>query len=652
MNHISPLSPKRRNKLCVYSCFALAFTCPIFGGSSLKAATYTYARTTANDAGTVDLWSTGANWDAAPISETDTVLNIGGNTVLGSGDTIFTSNDTASPFLLKDLKVTYKGPDSGVIPVVTISGAPLQITDGGQIHFVYPFTNVNPAVTISNDIIASGTVFLITEGQDTLSGRLSGGEFQKYGDLTLNVSGGILATPSSFGKFYAGGGITNFTGVFEAGQLIIGGGAGTFNSSGMATLSIQIGVADNAGGTLNVTAGNMNSSTFWVGNNAAGVANISGGTVAVAGPVFIGGGYDGNGGGTGTLNISNTGIFSTGTSSGSFQVGAGTAAGAGSGTINLDGGTFATGRSISLGGGANATAKFYFNGGTLQATADNSDWIRVGANSGFVKAGGAVIDTQSFSVRINQGLLADPNSAGGGLTKNGSGTLALGGVNTFTGKTTVNGSGTLLLDSPGVAISSTGASGAGATAGEQADNSDVQINSGATLRLARPDQIISTAKIGLSGGTIATDGFDQGTTEAVGIGALTLSADSVIDFGILDQTVVHFAGSNGQTWDGTLDVWNWSGNAFAGGGPDQLIFGNDGSGLTAEQLSSIRFFSDSGGMRIGFGPAAILMNGEIVPVPEPTAKVAGIAMLAMAGYREGNRRCRLARRRVIAAIPK
>jgi uncharacterized repeat protein (TIGR02543 family) len=84
-----------------------------------------------------------------------------------------------------------------------------------------------------------------------------------------------------------------------------------------------------------------------------------------------------------------------------------------------------------------------FNGGKLTAIgADNADFITTygGGSNTFVASGGAVIDTNGFNI----GILANLINAGGGLTKEGAGTLTLGGLNTYVGDTTVN-SGTLVL---------------------------------------------------------------------------------------------------------------------------------------------------------------------------------------------------------------
>ena len=108
------------------------------------------------------------------------------------------------------------------------------------------------------------------------------------------------------------------------------------------------------------------------------------------------------------------------------------------GTINLNGGILAVNRFIHAGGGQTS---LNFNGGTLKARTSSADFYSTPKNGtafAIVKSGGAIIDTNGFDITIGRPLEADPASPGGGLTKNGAGTLTLGAPSTITGDVTVN----------------------------------------------------------------------------------------------------------------------------------------------------------------------------------------------------------------------
>ena len=97
------------------------------------------------------------------------------------------------------------------------------------------------------------------------------------------------------------------------------------------------------------------------------------------------------------------------------------------------------------------------------------------------------------------------------------------------------------------------------------------------------------------------------------MGALTLTSSGVID--LAGSSLLHFAASGGQTWSGTLSIYNWSGTPTTGGGTEQLLFGSDMTALTQTQLNMINFFSDSGMTFLGTAGWATANNGEVVPVP-------------------------------------
>ena len=194
--------------------------------------------------------------------------------------------------------------------------------------------------------------------------------------------------------------------------------------------------------------------------------------------------------------------------------------------------------------------------------------------------------------------------------------------NTYTGSTTIS-SGTLGINNANSAAS-----------GRISGTSSVTVNNGGTLMLAGSsawtDRINDNATMTLSGGRFDTGGLSEhgATNNTAGIGALTLQSSSIINLGA-GNSIIAFANSSAASWTGTLSIYNWTGNT-AGGGTDQVYFGNDNTGLTSTQLSEINFYSDNGVTSLG--AAMILVDGEIVPVPEPATWFAGsLAMVGLGG---------------------
>jgi fibronectin-binding autotransporter adhesin len=309
--------------------------------------------------------------------------------------------------------------------------------------------------------------------------------------------------------------------------------------------------------------------------------------------------------------------------------------------------------SLTFASNGNYTARL----GSLATTtgAGSSTTIR-GSNSGGT-FGTITLEVGNLGANTDYaGIIA--NNAGGGsnivaFTKVGSGTQTFSGAsnNTYTGKTTIT-SGTLILNkTAGLnAISSTGAAGGSAAA------TDVQITGG-TLQLNASNQIVNTAKMGLSGGTFNLNSKQEGATSGgvatAGIGALTLSANSSIDFGSGSTTAVAaFADSSGQTWSGstTLSILNWNGIAGStssngGGGTEALFFGSTLGGLTSTQLGEISFVNPNG--MTGTFSAGMNSNGEVFAieaVPEPTTIFGALALVGLVGWRERKRFGMLRRR--------
>jgi autotransporter-associated beta strand protein len=191
--------------------------------------------------------------------------------------------------------------------------------------------------------------------------------------------------------------------------LMKGGGTVTIDASSTGTTpgALLVGWSGNAnlnitGGTL--TVGNNPVGSLVVGEQGVGVVSQSGGTVTAVAVHFN------------------------------------RAASAAQGTYNLNGGTLAAGY-LDRVYTTNAST-LNLNGGTLQATASGATWLGTGITVN-VQSGGAIIDTQADNVTVLTALL----NGGGGLTKNGAGTLTLSGLNTYAGDTTVSAGELLLADS-------------------------------------------------------------------------------------------------------------------------------------------------------------------------------------------------------------
>ena len=212
----------------------------------------------------------------------------------------------------------------------------------------------------------------------------------------------------------------------------------------------------------------------------------------------------------------------------------------------------------------------------------------------------------------------------GALLKTGAGTTILNTNQNFTGTTTVSG-GALEL----------------ATGGQLSGSSALVVNTGGTLLLSGTggtnSKLRTTATTDLHGGTLALTGLTSHLDQQ--LGTLTLSENSTLDFGTFaaGQTL-RFADSSASLWTSgkTLSIWNWS------QGTDHLSFGTSNLGLTSTQLSSLRFYSDSGSTLIPGGAFAGSSGtfGEVSPIPEPSSLPIASALLSLIALRERRSRKR------------
>lgn len=398
-----------------------------------------------------------------------------------------------------------------------------------------------------------GTLILDSAANVSYAGTINGtSNLTKLGAGTLSLTGG----PSTVVQLLTDGGAINLGGTFTSRKLIVRLGA-TINSSGIVTNSGDYtGIGDGSDGTLNVTGGTFtsNNATYalFVGNNSGtGNLNISGGSfvVGTSTPVRIGDSYDGGVAripGNGTLTVSGSGVFDTGTTSGALYLGSSNPTLASTGTINFNGGTFVTNRPITKGNGL-ATAVVNFNGGTFKAGGTSASIANSITTN--VRNGGAIIDTNGSYIYLGANLthsaISGDAAIDGGLVKTGDGTLDLFGTDaTYTGNTTVR-QGTLVISTAFLA-----------------DGSGVVVNPGGLLDIETGDT--DTVKTLVIDGAPAAVGTWGGPDAYV---ATNHTSPSILGSGVLKVTQLATT-SSFSTWISSYPSLTGS-DALPGADPDK-----------------------------------------------------------------------------------
>ena len=597
--------------------------------------------------GTVTL--SGANTYNGTTTVTLGTLALGANNVISDSSNLVINGGTF------DIS-TY----SDTVGIITMTNGNLIGSTGVLTGSAYNITGGNVTAQLSGGtlVIGNGTTNIGTVGSNV---ALSVNDSTAVANLTANV----LAQSVSLNN---GGSIT---GSFSLNQT----GGVTANSGSIASNLIGSG-----GVTMNGTG---NTLTLTGSNSYTGATTISAGNLSISSAAALGS--------TSGINLANaTALIYTGAAGSltrdiTVTSGTGTIRNTG-GALTLSGALSKNGTTLTLAGGSNgitvsgvisgsnansdlvidggtttlASANSYngptfiINGATLNAnitgalptstltavTINGSSTLALGASQSVASlsgTSGSLVNLNANTLTIN-GSSSTTYSGGisgtGNLVKNGSGTQTLAGATTFNGTTTVN-SGTLKADA---------ANALGGT-------TNIDVNGGSLL-VAVANAVNSNANINLNSGTLAVSGdFNQN------VGALTLSADSVID---LDgfSGILRFSG---LSWASTspnakLAIWNWSGTPQHGPpvndytNPSHVVFTSNAN-LTPENLAKISFYSDSGSGFVGnafeksFTQSGFATGTEIIAVPEPETYLTGVILLLggtiylfrRAKHREGHR---------------
>jgi fibronectin-binding autotransporter adhesin len=409
--------------------------------------------------------------------------------------------------------------------------------------------NVTDITFVGDDAGSQGAIAV--SGQDTLgnasslvaTGGLSIGEF---GAGALTVSGGGQVTADNT---YVG------SNAGAVGTVLVSGTAANGAASALAVATDLL-VGSSGTGTLNIedgglvtTGGAVSIGQYAGGNGIVTVASSTGDSATLAATDFITVGEQG----AATLNVGKGGLVSTGNN---LYLAYGATA---NGTINLTGD--ATGRGVIETGSVvkgDGTAGLNLDGGVLRATRNEADFLN-GFDTLTLGNGGAWIDTNGYAVGIDIDL-----AGSSGLTKLGLGTLTLTGENTYTGGALID-AGTLQIGNGGTT---------GSIVGDIADNG--------VLALDRSDLLALGGTISGSGsvkqigsGTTVLSGTNSyaGTTEVLA-GTLLIDGNQSAATGLTTVAAGATLGGSG-TIGGSVDMSAGGTLAAGNGGAGTLTIAGD-----------------------------------------------------------------------------
>lgn len=524
------------------------------------------------------------------LSETATALldSSAAGDILTFQNTAQTIGNLASSFASSSVAITQTinlNGSNGVGTVLTINetGA----TTFGNTGTVS--TQISSITGIGSIVLSSASTGTLTFDQaNTYSGgtTIDGGTLKLDFTATLAPTSNILA---SGGAITMGGGTLLVNGKASGGSsqtvaslaVIPGASAIVDTSNGSAsTLTVTSGtIARSVGGTLDFTLPTSGAVTFtatpaltggilggWATVSGASWATLSGSNIAAY---------------SGATSISSTTALASGTN---YDVAGSLSASGAANSLRFTNTSSAA--ALSLTGIVPVTT----GGILIPATVTSTDSIAGGTLEGASGADLVVIQNSASTMTIGS-TIADHSSATG-LTKSGSGTLALTGTNSYSGTTQIN-TGTLRIGSAG----SAGSLGSGSVV----DN--------ATLSFDRIDTALSVANLISGSGAVTQIGAGTTTLTA----ANTFSGQTTISAGTLQlgnaaavqNSTVSIGATNGLAFSPSIGTFTLGGLS---GSANELLQATGGSAATIQagnnnaSTSYSGVLSGSGGLtKIGAG---------------------------------------------------
>lgn len=568
-------------------------------GGRAFALTYTYNNTAT---GTTTQWAAGTNWDAVPVSASDTTLVFGAGAGLVNGNVLTANNNVASPFLLNSLVMSYAGTGTDAnFPTVTITGGTLNFVDNGVTGPTLALnatgttgTNLNtfPQLIINTNVLLSSALTVTGNSSAIINGIVDGtvGITKSSGSSGVLVLAGAntytgvttISSGSISVRHNQGLGTTAGNTVVTAGGALLMRGNITVTGE---SLFIDGDGAATAGAFRSESGNNTWTGDITVGTSATTrvVSSTLNNTLTITGTIttspdtavrdqFV---LQGDGDGLISGNIVGEGRVTKSTTGGGKWTLSGVNTYVGSTTVS--GGTLQFAKRVSL---YNADTTKWTNANISVAAANSATLaLNVGGTGEFTAAD--ITELQDVNFTAGGALALDTTNAVGGLfdlntsltntslrlVKQGSGTLSLSVANAHTGSTTVAGGTLLVLNDQALG---TIAGGTTVSTGATLELSGGRTIGNETLSIAGQGVGNNGALISSGGSNVWNGNISANTASLV---RLAVTAGSMTINGAIAATG---AGANGLVFqgNGTMIV-----NGAISGDNAQLTRSSNGNGL-------------------------------------------------------------------------